>query len=113
MPGIVNIGELLSGLGQDHAAWDQQANRARTQTTDRLRTLAAEGLRRKTDINTNAATQGNLHSGAVLGAHTDLGKTMDSYRAQEDQGLNDRLADIARKKLTSETQFNIQSLLPR
>lgn len=113
MPGVINIGELLNGLGQDTAAWDAQANRARTDSTDRLRQLAAMGLQRKEGLNDNFATQGTVHSGAALKAHTQLGQEMDSYRAQENQGLNDKLADIARKKLTAETQFNIQSLLPR
>lgn len=112
MPPISFV-DLLTGLGSGFASGDYEAERARTRHATSIRDLAAQGLARRTALSENAATTGNVHSGANLKAQTELGSTLDSYRAQADQGLQDRLADIARRKLNSEASYNISSLMPR
>lgn len=110
---LTDINSLLDTLGQNVAGYDYQANRLRTDTTNRLRDIAAMGLRTRRGLADSLASNGMIHSGVNLRAQNDLLMQEDQQRADLNQSLNDKLADIARKKIQAETSFNITSMLPR
>lgn len=110
---IPEINSLLDSLGQNAAGYDYEANRARTAHANRLKQLAALGLDRRQQLSDSLAGQGMVHSSVNLKAQSDIGRTLDEQRASASQNLADRLADIARKKISEENKFNIQSMLPR
>jgi hypothetical protein len=110
---LTDISSLLDTLGQNFAGYDYQANRLRNDHANRLREIAGMGLRTRKGLADSLASNGMIHSGVNLEAQNDLMMQEDQQRANASQQLNDRLADIARKKIQSETQFNITSMLPR
>lgn len=110
---LTDINSLLDTLGQNAAGYDYEANRARTNYANRLRDIATMGLRQRRGLADSLASQGMIHSGVNLRAQNELLMAENQARAQEDQSLTDRLADIARKKIQAETAFNITSMLPR
>jgi hypothetical protein len=104
---------LLDAFGQTLAGYDAEANRARTSHGNRLREIVGMGLQRKRSLADNFASTGNIHSGANLRAQGQLAQQTDQMSAEANQSLADRLANIARQKIQSETGFNINSLMPR
>lgn len=110
---ITDINSLLDSLGQNAAGYDYDANRARTSHANRLKQLAAMGMDRRKMLSDSMAAQGLTHSSVNMKAQTDVARMMDEQRASASQNLADRLADIARRKISEENKFNIQSMLPR
>lgn len=105
--------DALSTLGQILAGLDSQENRLRTNHASRLKDLAAMGLQRRGELNSGLSAQGMLHSGANLDAQSQLGSQIDRMRADTEQSFADRLADIARQRLSLEGNYKISSLIPR
>lgn len=110
---ITDINQLLKSLGQQGAELDYDANRARTRHANTLRELAALGLDRRKQLGDSLANQGLVHSSINLEGQSNLGRALDQQRAESEQSLSDRLSDIARRRISNEHAFNIQSLLPR
>ena len=110
---ITDINQLLQSLGQQGASLDYDANRARTRHANKLRELAALGIDRRKQLGDSLSNQGLVHSSVNLEAQANLGRALDEQRADSEQALSDRLSDIARRRITNEHAFNIQSLLPR
>jgi len=113
VPGVDDFATLLDTLGSKSAWYDYEANRARTGHANRLRDIAALGLRSRASLADSMASSGMIHSGVNLGQQTQLGSALDEQRAQAGQSLNDRLANIARQRINDEMGFKINSLLPR
>jgi fructose-1,6-bisphosphatase len=109
----IELASLLDSLGQGGAFLDYEANRARTSHANRLRDIAAMGLKRRGSLADSLASSGMIHSGVNLTQQTELGSMLDDQRAAAGQDLNDRLMNIARQKISDEMGFKVNSLLPR
>lgn len=102
----------MDSLGPSIAGADYEINRARTQHANTLRQLAAQRLAASRGISEQLASQGTLHSSVSNKAQIDLNKQLNEQMASADQGFADKLNSLARKRIQSEVQFNVNSLLP-
>lgn len=109
----IEIGNLMQQLGSQLADSNFAAARTRTDQADRLRQLVGAGLRRRESIRDSLASQGLTHSGINNKIQTRLRQDLDDQRARLNQQYQDRLANIARERIQSEAQFNINSVIPR
>ena len=113
MAGLADYASLLDTLGQGNAWYDYEANRARTGHANRLRDIAAMGLRSRRGLADTMASSGMIHSGVNLGRQAEIGTAVNEQTAGANQSLNDRLMNIARQKINDELGFKVNSLLPR
>ena len=109
----IEVGSLMDSLGRRLADLDMDANRTRTRQAGSLRDLTAVGLQRRKQMQNAFASQGMTHSGANLQNQSQLGGQLDSQRARLNQQFEDRLTNIARQRIQSETDFNLNNLIPR
>jgi len=110
---LPELTSLLDNLGQGAAMYDYEANRARTSSADKLRQIAAMGLRQRKSLSDSLASSGMIHSGVNFDLQSDVNAQQDEQTARTNQALSDRLANIARQKIQDELGFSINSLLPR
>lgn len=103
----------MDSLGTRLNELDAEANRTRTTHADNLRSLTSQGLDRRRLLQDAFASQGMTHSGANLRSQTNLAREVDNQQARLESQMQDRLANIAKERISAETQFNINSLIPR
>lgn len=113
MQSAPTVNSLMDALAQGSAGFDSETNRARTNMAGRLRELTAQGLSRRSGIQNQLASQGMTHSGVNLQKQTELAGQLDSQEAGINQQFSDKLTNIARQRIAAETNFNVNSLIPR
>ena len=101
----------LSQLGQVLAQFDYEENRARTGHQTRLKDLTSLMTQQRRGLSESLASQGMIHSGVNSTRQQQIGSNIDRMRADANQQLNDRLADIGRRRVTTENQYNISRLM--
>lgn len=109
---VGSIQSLLDSLGPSLAGADYEINRARTDHANTLRQMAAARLAASKGISEDLAGRGMVHSGVHNQAQIDLNKQLNENMAAADQSFADKLNSLARKRIQSEVQFNVNSLLP-
>lgn len=107
IPGVNELGNLSELLAQ----YDYEANRARTGHQTRLKDLASLMTNQRRGLSESLASQGMIHSGVNASRQQEIGSNIDRLRADANQQLNDRLANIGRRKVTTENQYNISRLM--
>jgi hypothetical protein len=105
---VLNLyNQYSSGL----AGYQDEENKTRINYQSALDTLRK---RRRQDINTlavGAADRGLTHSGANLKTNLDLNEGYNTAEADTGRNYADTLASLARRKLQSEADFNLQRSL--
>ena len=103
---------ILLQLARQQGNIDHEVNRARADHANRLRQLTGQKVTGQKQISQGFADRGTLHSGINSASQIGFASALDEKRQSLNQGLNDTLANAARRKIEAQTQFNISSLIP-
>lgn len=110
LPELTSLLDAVSGNAADYA---YKENRVRVDQAERLRQIAAQGLRQRRSLSDALASTGMIHSGVNFEQQSDINSQQDAATAFANQQSTDRLANIARQRIQEELGFSINSLLPK